>query len=195
VKNREMGGLLSVFWEEGQDNFLGLSEEEAKEIHDEIKKEYGHPKWGSVMRRRHGGKKKLSEIVKQVSEANEKEEEKEVVVVGVDGEEIDKELLKKVIQDWESLESEQGATTEEEDNVKNIIDDLGDLDDTELENKEGDVLNKVEDDDDDETVVIEGNIVREDENGDNIEIQREVRNDNIFKVFKKEHILAKSMLH
>ena len=189
-----MGGLLSVFWEEGQDNFLGLSEEEAKELHNEIKKEYGHPKWGSVMRRRYGGKKKLADIVKHVSEASKDIEEKETVVVGVDGEEIDKELLKKVIQDWESLESEHGGTTEEEDNVKNIIDDLGDeFDKTEIDSKEGDnKANIVDDKENVDTENIEGgikantvddneevkNVVIEDGNEDTVIIHAEVRSHN-----------------
>ena len=127
-----MGGLFSAFWEEGQDNFLGLTKEEAQEIQEEIRKEYGHPKWSSLIKaqsfsskkKKKGGKfraKTGKEVIAELSE----DTEKETVVVGVDENEIDKALLVKVIQDWESLDSDNGGSLEEEDNVRNMLEEMG----------------------------------------------------------------------
>lgn len=124
-----MGGILSIFWDEEEDNYLGLTAEEAKEQHSKIKREYGHPKWGSVLRKRKDDSNKMdsknsAETSVNGRELEDNEDNKGVVVVGVDGAEIDKELLKKVIQNWESLDSDHGGSIEEEDNVRNILDEL-----------------------------------------------------------------------
>lgn len=129
-----MGSFLSVFSEEEPEKFDGLTEEEAREVHDDIKKEYGHPSWSNALvkyrssRRRKKNwatvQKNLSVIVESEGTDKDGTVNDNTIVVGVDGVEIDKELFKKVIQDWESLESDHGGSLEEEDNLNNVLEEI-----------------------------------------------------------------------
>lgn len=175
-----MGNFLSELLNKEED-FQGLTEDEARQVHQEIKKEYSHPAWSSlivhqtsrkwnnlarksVRKYRSGsgnkntepqsgeenesgendsregkemGERETGEKSKEScdSDSEEKEEDEDNdktredeedmdVMVEINGAIINKRLLKRVIQKWESLDSEKGGSIEETDNVCNTLEEL-----------------------------------------------------------------------
>ena len=144
-----MGSILSVFMEEGGEEFTGISAEEARALQAQIRKEYSHPKWTKMLKYKRSLKKLTSKEGGGKQDSMEEEKEKfdmlpelhesrddgrasgdeGEVVVGGDGRR-DSEV-ERVLQDWESLDSEPAPATpcpEEEDNVRNTLEELGDMD-------------------------------------------------------------------
>jgi len=182
-----MGNILSALWNEGEDEFEGLTEDEAKQAHQEIKKEYSHPAWSSIVACQSSLKwnnlarksvKRRTQVIKEedseqlIDDDDDNEEEKEEndenqsakstdmainkegdiddekdgeevvdgdnevgekasapdedmdTMVEINGAIINKRLLQRVIQKWESLDSEGGVSVEEEDNVCNTLEEL-----------------------------------------------------------------------
>lgn len=151
-----MGGILGTFWSEAEDEFQGLTEDETKQLHQEIKREYSNPKWSSVLSYHRTANKwnnlarvsrdesrgsRESSVGKTVGEEEEDkgdaekatgdesgvghlEDSTETVEIGVEGTSVSKALLRRVIQRWESLESEGSVTQEEGDNVCNTLEEL-----------------------------------------------------------------------